>query len=118
MKVYRFPHVFVFGKWDEVNAEIEIELSDEESNRLENAIKAKPLAVFCENKSLSDIYDKVFTAIIDEERKGLLADPTPVENMLSWEDDYDPDQPITDQQIEMYLDELYIRIYYPEELRE
>ena len=118
MKQYCFPHVFIFGKWDEVDAEIEVELSDEESARLESAAKGESNECFSDNVALADIYDKVYAAIIGNEREGLLSDPTPVENMLSWDDDYDPNQPITDEQIERYLDELYIKIYYPNELCE
>ena len=47
----------------------------------------------------------------------MLKDPTPVRDALSWDDSYDPDEPIGKKHIQKYLDDLMITAYYPEELQ-
>ena len=115
MKEVVFPYTISFGKNDDVELEIEFALSDDEAQRLAQAAKADQSMNFVRNQSVQDIYESVFSAILDAIKEDLRDDPSPVEDMLSWEEDDDPDQPITEDQISQYLDELYITINYPEE---
>ena len=117
MKKFIFPYSISFGKNDNIDLEIEIDLSDNDSQRLFEAATSDKRMRFRDNASVEDIYEEVDSAVIELIRKGIDDDPSPVVDMLSWEDeDYDPDQPITEDQIEQYLEELYITIYYPTEL--
>lgn len=47
----------------------------------------------------------------------LLANPEIVRDWLSWEDDYNPSEEVTEENVENYLDELDIGINYPRELQ-
>jgi len=116
MKEVIFPYTISYGKNDDVELEIEFNLSDADMQRLAQSAKADQGMDFVNSESVKDIYENVFSAILDAIREDLRDDPSPVEDMLSWEDDYDPDQPITEDQISQYLDELYITIHYPEKV--
>ena len=93
------------------------ELLDKNAKRLEMSAKEGGRYRLNEDESLSDLYDKVYRGIILAEKDALLSDPSPVKDFLSWEDDYNEDMPITEDQIDYYLDNLTIGINYPEELQ-
>lgn len=118
MKEYTFPYYVSFGKNDSVNCEIDIELSDEDADRLEKSAHEEPRFRLDEDDKIGDIYDMVYQTIIDQEKDSLLDDPSPVEDTLSWDEDYDPDVGVTEKDIDAYLDELSFGVNYPEELQE
>lgn len=68
---------------------------------------------FSEATEIQDIYDYVYNAIIAQEKEAIQNNPTVVEDALSWDDDYDPNEPITEDQIDAYLADLDIRISFP-----
>ena len=117
MKTFTFPYYISFGKGDSVDCEISIELTEEDTARLVASAKEGGRFRLSEDERIKDIYDMVFTAIMDREKQALMDDPEPVEDALSREDDCDPDAEITEEQIDAYLDELDIDVNYPEELQ-
>lgn len=117
MKTLTFPYYISFGKLDSVSCEIELSISDKDAKRLERSAREGGRFRLSEDEDLSDLYDKVYKNIILFEKDALLSDPSPVKDSLSWEDDYDEDAPITEEQIDHYLDELVIGINYPEEMQ-
>lgn len=117
MKSFIFPYYISFGKGDSVDCEISIELTEEDAARLVASANEGGRFRLSEDERIKDIYDMVFTAIMDREKQALMDDPEPVEDALSWEDDYDPDAEITEEQIDAYLDELDMDVNYPEELQ-
>ena len=117
MKQFVFPYFISFGKEDSVDCEISIELTDEDAARLVTSANEGGRFRLSEDDRISDIYDAVFTAIMDQEKQALMEDPEPVADALSWEEDFDPDEDITEEQIDAYLDDLEMDINYPEELQ-
>ena len=116
MKTIVFPYYVSFGKLDSVSSEIELSISDKDAKRLERSAKEGGKFRLNEDEDLSDLYDKVYQEIILAEKDALLSDPSPVKDFLSWEEGYD-DSPITEEQIDHYLEELVIGINYPVELQ-
>lgn len=117
MKTILFPYYISFGKLDSVSCEIEVSVSDKDAKRLERSTKEGGRFRLNEDENLSDLYDKVYHQIILTEKDALMSDPSPVKDFLSWEDGYDEDLPITEDQIDYYLDSLSIGINYPEDLQ-
>lgn len=117
MKTIAFPYYISFGKLDSVSCEIELSISDKDAKRLERSAKEGGRFRLNEDEDLSDLYERVYKEIILFEKDSLLADPSTVEDYLSWEPDYDEKKPVTEEQIDHYLDELVIGINYPEELQ-
>lgn len=117
MKSLVFPFFISFGKLDSVSAEVECSLSEKDAKRLERSAQDGGRLRLDEDEDISDIYDKVYDLIISSEKKALTANPSPVENALSWDDDYDLSAPITDAQIDDYLAELDIGILYPQAMQ-
>lgn len=117
MKQYVFPYYISFAKNDSVDCEISIELTDEDAARLLTSANEGGRFRLSEDERIEDIYDAVFTAIMDREKQVLMDDPEPVADALSWEEGYDPDADITEEQIDAYLDDLEMDINYPEELQ-
>ena len=117
MKEYTFPYYISFGKNDSIDCEVTISLSNKNAERLERSAKTKPRFRLDEDEDIWDIYDKVYDAIIKQEKEELLIDFTPVRDALSWTDDYDKDTLITEEQIDNYLDNLNRGINYPDVLQ-
>lgn len=117
MKTIKFPYFVSFGKLDSVSCEIELSISDKDAKRLEKSAKEGGKFRLNEDEDLSDLYDKVYQKIILKEKDALLSDPSQVKDFLSWEDGYSEDLPITEEQIDYYLDSLAIGINYPEDLQ-
>lgn len=67
MKTYTFPYAAVFGKMDSCDCQIDIELTDEEAQRLEQSAHAESRWRLDEDESISDIFDKVYAAIYKQE---------------------------------------------------
>lgn len=117
MKAYIFPYYISFGKLDSVSSEIELSVSDKDAKRLERSAKEGGRFKLNEDDALSDLYDRVYKAIILSEKEALVSDPTPIQDALSWKEDFNEDLPISDAQIDYYLSELVIGINYPEKLQ-
>lgn len=117
MRSYVFPYAISFGKNDSVDAEIRCEVTEKQAIRLERSAKEGGKFRLSEDECIQDIYDRVYFAILSEEKKILSAYPTPVRDALSWNEDYDLAQGITEVQIDAYLAELDIHINYPAELQ-
>ena len=117
MKSFVFPYVISFGKMDETESSITVALSDAKAKRLECSAKEGKRVRLDEDSELEDVHDDVYTAFLRSEEKLLKADPSPVENALSWDDDYDSTKPVTLRQIREYLANLEIVFYYPAELQ-
>lgn len=68
MKEYTFTAYCTFGKGDSGETEVEVELTDEEAERLEQY--GKQADIFCDGfvncKPLKDIYDKVYAIAVEQ----------------------------------------------------
>jgi len=117
MKEYTFPYYISFGRNDSVDNEIACKLSNKDALRLENSAHEGGRFRLDEDNEIEDIYNKIYDKIRSSECKFLLANPEIVQDWLSWEDDYDPSEEITEENVENYLDELTIGINYPRELQ-
>lgn len=117
MKDFDFPYSISFGKLDSVGDSLTVALSDANAKRLVRSAEEGGRNQLGEDEFISDICAKVYKAIDKKLTEELLKDPTPVRDALSWEDSYDPDDPIGKKHIQKYLDDLMITAYYPEELQ-
>ena len=117
MKSFVFPYYISFGKLDSISCEIELNISDKDAKRLEKSAKEGGRLRLNEDEDISDLYDKVYRKIIQFEKEALSLDPSPVRDFLSWEENFDEDLPITDEQVDYYLDHLTIGVNYPEEFQ-
>ena len=113
-----FPVSFCFGKCDFVDSIIEYDLSEADVQRLSIAAAEDDGMDFNQNAGVHDIYDGVYLAVIEREKSELREYPDLVLDMLASEADendeeFDPDQSITDEQIEKYLDNVIITVGYP-----
>ena len=117
MKEFAFPYSISFGKLDSVGDSLTVALSDANAKRLVRSAEEGGRNRLGEDEFISDICAKVYKAIDKKLTEELLKDPTPVRDALSWDDSYDPDEPIGKKHIQKYLDDLMITAYYPEELQ-
>lgn len=121
MKEYEFPYFVSFGPGDSGESSVTCNLSEKMAKRLEASAHEGNRFRLDDDESLSDIYEKVYKAVLNQEREVLLEDEdnlSQVQDFLAEEDDeYDYDQPVTKKQIEQYLDELMIGINFPEHLQ-
>lgn len=117
MKDFVFPYSISFGKLDSVGDSLTVALSDANAKRLVRSAEEGGRNRLGEDEFISDICTKVYKAIDKKLTEELLKDPTPVRDALSWDDSYDPDEPIGKKHIQKYLNDLMITAYYPEELQ-
>ena len=117
MKSFVFPYYVSFGKLDSVSCEIEIALSDKNAKRLERSAKEGGRFRLDEDQEISDIYDRVFDAILLLEKQTILSDSSLLDDALSWYDEYVPGEPVSEELLDRYLDDLTIGINYPESLQ-
>lgn len=117
MKSFLFPYYISFGKLDNVDCSIEYSLSEKNAKRLEKSAREGGRFHLNEDPDIDDIFDKVISAIIKQEKQELTLDPSLVIDALSWTDDFDPEAGITEKQIDEYLNDLDIGINYPKELQ-
>lgn len=117
MKEFVFPYFISFGRNDSIDNELVCKLSNKDALRLENSAREGGRFRLDEDDAIGNIYKKVYEKIIKAESDYLLANPEIVENWLSWEDDYDPDESINEGDVERYLEEVSIGINYPRELQ-
>ena len=135
MKTYTFPYNILSGKFDCVSTSIDVDLSDENAERLERSAREESRVFLSEDEKLADIYDQVLSAIIEEQIDYYRSDPMDVIDYLAeeydydeddeddeWDDDQESDEPdyssdVTDDQIEEYLECFDFPIFYPKELQ-
>ena len=117
MKTFVFPYYISFGKLDSVGGEIEYALSDKNAKRLERSARDGGRFRLHEDKEINDIYNRVYNAIIDFEKKQLMQDPTMVWDALDIRENHSLETPISEEQINRYLDTLAIGVNYPESLQ-
>lgn len=115
MKRYEFPYTLVLGKLDESHGTIEVSLSETSSKQLEKSAHQGGRVSLNEDYGIEGIYEKVLENIIRFEKKAMLDDPDIREKMASV-DGIDLSIPIEEQVLE-YLENLDIKIYYPETLQ-
>lgn len=129
MAVWTFPYTVSYGKCDDSDCTIDVELTQEEAGRLREAAKEACDGELLRNGVISDVYDKVYEAVqelmVAVEREDL----SYVEDFLEdeaeeWDEDamdgepWDGEREITDDDILRYLDTLTLKLYYPRELRD
>ena len=117
MKTLTFPYIIELGKFDTISNTIQVELEDEDIDRLK---KHKDDAPFRTNEALVDLYNYVLDSILEPERERLRSDPEPVLDMLQEEaedeEEFDETTEVTDEQIEDYLDSFQYYVDYPENI--
>lgn len=117
MKSFVFPYSISFGKLDSVDDQVEYSLSDANAKRLIRSAEEGGRHQLSEDSFISDICAKVYGAVEKELTEQLMQDPTPVRDALSWDESYDTNAPIGIEQVQEYIDDLMITVYYPEELQ-
>lgn len=117
MKTYSFPYYFSLGKQDSVDGAIEYALSDKNAKRLERSAKTGGRFRLDEDEDVRDIFASVYEAIMAIERERLIADPTIVEDVLTWKGNHNQEEPISVEQINAYLNDMILGINYPEALQ-
>ena len=117
MKYFVFPYSISFGKLDSIGGDIRHGLSDDKAMRLIRSAEEGGREKLGEDGFISDIYDETITALNKKLIAELRRDPTPVRDMLSWNADFDPEEPIGKKEILEYLDDLMITIFYPKNLQ-
>ena len=131
MKTYYFPYGGSSGKHDTWDSIIDVELTDEEAERLEASAKAEERWRLDEDPELQDIYDKVYDMIFDENKRMMKDDGRLKERRDDWENshrnyydededpddfqEFDADVPTDDDLVDEELGS--ISISYPEELQ-
>ena len=117
MNKFVFPCQVSFGKLDCVDFTIEYELSDVDAQRLVASAQVGKRCNLNEDSDIGDIYEKVLNYAVSQDKASLMEDPSPVEAALSWERDDDSPIEVTEEDIDAYLADLDIKVYYPEELQ-
>ena len=118
MKIVTFPYCISLGDGDNSESEVDVKLTEKQNARLERSARKEPRFQLDEDESLDDIYNKVYDAIIAQEREVLEGSPDIAQEMLEWCDWYEPGMKITNEVVAQYLDEYQVFINYPEELQE
>ncbi len=117
MKYFVFPYSISYGKMDSVSGDLRHELSDEKALHLIRSAEEGGRYELGEDAFISDIYDEIQTALDKKLIAQLRRDPAPVRNTLSWNADFDPQKPIGKKEIQEYMDDLMITIFYPRNLQ-
>ena len=134
MKTYTFPYNISSGKLAFTECAIDVELTDEDAERLEKSAKEGGRKFLSEDPEIDDIRDLVLSAAYEEQKEYYRNDPMEVIEFLEEEFNYDEDEDedfgdededeigridpdnITDEQIEYYLNSFDFSILYPEEI--
>ena len=74
MRKHIFPYFISYGKLDSVDATVEIYLSEKDSKKLERSARFGGRFRLNEDEALSDVYSKVYKAILNQEKAGLDAE--------------------------------------------
>ena len=125
MKTYLFPYGGSFGGGDSWEGANEVELTDEEAERLEASARKESRYELDEDPEISDIHDKVYAYLYNHDLEELLNDEYRIRELREdYEDENGSDsdndgEKITNRQLaEEYLDNTSFSVYYPEELQE
>lgn len=132
MKTYAFFVGGNAGKGDTWDYDLDVELTDEEAERLEASARKEPRWHLNEDPEISDIYHKVHAAMMENEISNVPDDllDEEIDDFLSdddnWEDpEYDEEQgcwikktiPMTKREMAIrYLDRFSFSCCYPHEL--
>ena len=117
MKYFVFPYSISFGKLDSIDGELRHGLSDEKADRLIRSAEEGGHYRLEEDSFISDIFNETQTALHKKLTAQLRLDQTPVRDAMSWLSDSGPQKPIRKEEIQEYLDDLMISIYYPRKLQ-
>ena len=128
MAVWTFPYTVSYGGWDDSECTIDVELTQENAERLAEAAKKARGGVLRRSAAIRDVYDAVHAAVMERMVAVEREDLSSVEDFLqdeadNWDEDemdgepWDGEREITDEEILRYLDSLTLRLYYPPELR-
>lgn len=117
MKYFVFPYSISFGKLDNIDGDVKHGLSDDKAKRLIRSAEEGGRYRLGEDTFISDICDEIQTALYKKLIAQLRRDPTPVRDALSWNADFDPEKPIGKKEIQEYMDDLMITIFYPKNLQ-
>jgi len=118
MKKYTFPYGGSFGKGDSWDGENEFELTDEEASRLEASARKESRWHLDEDPEISDIYDKVYAFLYNNDIETLMKDKYWIEERRR-DREYEGKEPISDRELaEEYMDETSFNVCYPEELQD
>ncbi len=110
MRSVVLPYFVGMSKGESTDGKLEIELTDEEFERLKKSFDEGHIRIDSD-PNVDDIWRKAYEMIIDIERSNLEAFPEIVEDFFSWDEDFDGE--VTDEWIEAYLDEMRSGINYP-----
>ncbi len=114
MKTYEFP--YGGAEWDAV---IDIELTDEEVERLEVSAQAKPRWHLNEDKAIGDIFQKIEQAIYEKSKQMMIEDGRLDEARETWkdlnEDEDEEDMPSDDELVEEEMGTWHV--CYPKHLQ-
>lgn len=119
MKTYTFPYGGTTGKCDGWDSEIDFELTDEESARLEASARSKPRYYLDDDPAISDIFKKVERFIFEETKQTMLADGRMDELLEDWayfhEGEPEEDAPSDDEMVEYDMGSWHV--CYPVDLQ-
>ena len=134
MKTYAFFVGGSAGKGDTWSYDLDVELTDEEAERLEASARKEPRWRLEEDPEIEDIYDKVYEAMMENEIKNVPDDllGEEIDDFLSdndnWEDpEYSEEEgcwikktiPMTERELAIrYLDNLTFNVCYPRDLQD
>ncbi len=134
MKTYAFFVGGCAGKGDTWSYDLDVELTDEEAERLEASARKEPRWRLEEDPELSDIYDKVYDAMMENEISNVPSDllSDELDDFLSDEDNWEEPEyceeegrwikkslPISDRELAIrYLDSMSFNVCYPTELQD
>ena len=134
MKTYAFFVGGSAGKGDTWDYDLDVELTDEEAERLEASARKEPRWRLEEDPELRDIYDKVYSAMMEKEIKNVTKDQIAdeLDDYLSDDDNWENPEyskeegcwikkslPISDRELAIrYLDNLSFNVCYPRDLQD
>ncbi len=109
MKCFIFPFEIYFGKSDSIDGSIVVDLSKEQAARLLVSAEEGGRYRLDEDENIRDVYNAVMYAIIKLEKPALLENPEAIRDYFELEDYVD----VTEDQVDEFLYDLQIDIYYP-----
>ncbi len=134
MKTYSFFVGGCAGKGDTWEYDLDVELTDEEAERLEASARKEPRWRLEEDTEIGDIYDKVYDAMMENEIENVPEDllDEEIDDFLSdsdnWEEpEYDEEHgcwikrtiPMTKRDLaKQYLDRYTFNVCYPRNLQD
>jgi len=122
MKTYTFPYFVSFGPGDSADNSVDVELTDEESKRIEQSANQDCRFHLYEDASLGDIYEKVCNMAVEQEVECLRDNPSYMQEQvgeyLELDEEEAEEHEFTDDELTDYLtDYLTITVNYPFDLQ-